>query len=340
MFSTIKDVAKKAGVSIATVSKYLNGGNVLEENRIAIREAISALHYQVNTVARGMKTRRSMTVGVLIPSLADYFGISILSTIDNELFLHGYSTIICDYSESNPLSAKTKLDFLLNKQVDGIIMQPINVKKSDLARTEMLGTPVVFVDVKVSETSHDCVLINNMDITMQITKHLIDYGHKRIGLISGAAGVLTTDERVDGYHQALRNAGIEMNPDYLFLRSIAEESGYDGVKKFLQLPDPPTAVFTTGYDLTVGALTYLNEKGLRIPEDVSFVGFENQTVARIYHPKLTIGVQPMVAIGQTSAKLLIDRMTGKYTGEGRTTELSASIHYGASVLDVTHPSGS
>ena len=195
MPSTIKDVAKKAGVSIATVSKFINGGNVLEENRMAIEDAVRDLNYQVNTVARGMKTRRSMTVGVLIPSLADYFGVSILATIDSELFKHGYSTIICDYSEHDPTSAQAKLEFLMNKQVDGIIMQPINVKPEDLARAEEQNTPIVFVDVQVGDHIHDSVIINNKDITSQITQHFINFGHKRIGLISGAAGEIFRRER-------------------------------------------------------------------------------------------------------------------------------------------------
>ena len=122
MSSTIKDVARMAGVSISTVSKFINGGNVLEENRLQIENAIETLNYQVNTVARGMKTRKTMSVGVLIPSLADYYGVSILSCIDQELYNSGYSTIICDYSQTDPTGASDKINFLINKQVDGIIM--------------------------------------------------------------------------------------------------------------------------------------------------------------------------------------------------------------------------
>ncbi len=335
MPSTIKDVAKKAGVSIATVSKFINGGNVLDDNRVSIEEAISELNYQVNTVARGMKTRRSMTVGVLIPSLADYFGVSILATIDSELFKHGYSTIICDYSEHDPASARTKLEFLMNKQVDGIIMQPINVKPGDFERAESQNTPIVFVDVQAGGQAHDCVVINNIDITVQITQHLINFGHKRIGLISGAAGVITTDDRVIGYRKALEKAGLPFSQELLHLVNISEESGYLGMKHFMKLAEPPTAVFTTGYDLTVGALMYMSEKGIRIPEDMSFVGFENKTIARIYHPKLTIGVQPIQKIGHTAASMLIERMSEAYTGEGRIVQLKASIDYGASVMDLS-----
>jgi len=331
MSATIKDVAKRAGVSIATVSKMINGGNVLDDNRIAIQQAIDELQYRVNTVARGMKTRRSMTVGVLIPSLADFFGVSVLATIDKELFARGYSTIICDYSETDPNGARLKLDFLVNKQVDGIIMQPINVKPQDLAGIEEEGTPIVFIDVGVEGSIHDSVIINNFDISARIAKHLLENGHTRIGLLVGAHGVLTTDERVTGFNRVLRAAGVRLPDELVYMVDISEESGYQWMKYLNELHEPPTAVFTAGHDLTIGALTYLNEVGLRIPEDLSFIGFETQTIARIYHPKLTIGVQPIEKIGKTAVELLYDRMTGEYTGEGRQVNLKATLDFGASV---------
>lgn len=331
MSATIKDVARRAGVSIATVSKMINGGNVLEDNRIAIQQAIDELQYRVNTVARGMKTRRSMTVGVLIPSLADFFGVSILATIDKELFSRGYSTIICDYSQFDPVGARTKLDFLLNKQVDGIIMQPINVSKEDLAVIEEEEIPIVFIDVGVEGSGHDSVIIDNFDISARIAKHLLENGHTRIGLLVGAHGVLTTDDRVEGFNRVLRAAGIRLPDELVYMVDISEESGYLGMKYLNELHEPPTAVFAAGHDLTIGALTYLNEVGLRIPDDLSFVGFETTIIARIYHPKLTVGVQPIEKIGKAAVEMLYDRITGEYSGKGRQVNLKATIDFGASV---------
>lgn len=320
-----------AGVSISTVSKYINGGNVLEENRLSIEKAVNDLQYQVNTVARGMKTRKTMAVGVLIPSLADYYGVSILTSIDQELYNAGYSTMICDYSQTDPSGAKDKIDFLLNKQVDGIIMQPINLKASDVERAQKEGTPIVFVDMDAPTTQFDSVTIDNADITYKITKHLIEYGHNRIGLIGGFEGVSTTDDRVDGYVTALKEAGLTVDKSLLQLESISEECGYCGLKNLWTMENRPTAVFTTGNDLTTGALMYANEKHIRIPDDLSFVGFENQTIARIYNPNLTIGIQPIRKIGQNSAKMLIERMNNEYDGPARNVRLKAVIDYGASV---------
>lgn len=335
MSSTIKDVARRAGVSIATVSKFINGGNVLEENRTAIENAIHELNYQVNTVARGMKTRRSMTVGVLIPSVADYFGISILASVNRELYKHGYSTIICGYSVETANSAQSMIEFLINKQVDGIIMQPLTLAPGDLARAESQDTPIVFVDTQFGAERYDNVLIDNREIAGRITRYLISLGHRRIGLITSAPGVQVADERVIGYREAISNAGIPFDPELMHLVSYYEEDGYAGMQHFMDLPDPPTAVFATGNDLTVGVLSYAGDKGLTIPDDISVVGFENQKIARVYRPRITIGVQPIENIGLTAAVMLIERMTGVHKGPGRTVRLQASVEYGASVKDLS-----
>jgi len=334
MSSTIKDVAKMAGVSISTVSKFINGGNVLEENRVQIENAIETLNYQVNTVARGMKTRKTMSVGVLIPSLADYYGVSILSCIDQELYNSGYSTIICDYSQTDPTGASDKINFLINKQIDGIIMQPIGVHQEDIDRAAKADVPIVFVDIEDPEISCDTVTIDNVDIACRITQHFIDNGHKRIGFIGGQEGVNTTDDRVRGYKEALEKAGIEPSSELIHLENVSEESGYLAMMRFMNLKEPPTAVFASGNDLTCGAVMYANEKHLKIPEDVSFVGFENQTIAHVYNPTLTIGIQPIRKIGQTAARMLLERMRGEYEGAPRNVRLKAVIDFGASVKKI------
>ena len=331
MSSTIKDVARMAGVSISTVSKFINGGNVLEENRLQIENAIETLNYQVNTVARGMKTRKTMSVGVLIPSLADYYGVSILSCIDQELYNSGYSTIICDYSQTDPTGASDKINFLINKQVDGIIMQPINVRQEDVDRAAKAEVPIVFVDIEDPSIACDSVTIDNVDIAYRITQHLIDNGHKRIGFIGGQEGVNTTDDRVKGYKDALAAAGITPSPKLIHLENVSEESGYLAMMRFMNLPEPPTAVFASGNDLTCGVVMYANEKHLKIPEDLSFVGFENQTIAHVYNPTLTIGIQPLRKIGQTAARMLLERMRNEYEGAPRNIRLKAVIDFGASV---------
>ena len=333
MSVTIKDVAKKAGVSISTVSKCINGGNVLEPKKTEILNAIEELNYKVNPIARGMKTKKTRTIGVLIPNLSDYYGVSILTSVSQFMYEKNYSTIVCDYHfyDDGTNNAKEKIDFLLDYQVDGIIMQPIGVKSSDFTRIRKEKVPLVFVDIEDQENYCDSVVIDNESITYEVIKHLVDNGHRNIALITGGSGIVTTDDRVAGYIRALQEGGMPFRPEYVFKESITEESGYAGMKSFMSLPTPPTAVFAAGHDLMSGSLLYVADNNISIPDDISFVGFENLEIARIYNPKLTIGIQPMEKIARVASDMLLDRMTGTYLGVARKRKVDTMIEYGSSV---------
>lgn len=336
MSVTIKDVAKRAGVSISTVSKCINGGNVLEPKRSEIFKAIDELNYKVNPLARGMKTKKTRTIGVLIPNLKDYYGVSILTSVSQFMYEKNYSTIVCDYHffEDHSNNAKEKIDFLLDYQVDGIIMQPIGVKSSDFTRIRKEKVPLVFVDLEDEENYCDSVVIDNESITYEVIKHIMDNGHKNIALITGGSGVATTDDRVAGYIRALQEGGIPFRPEYVFKESINEESGYAGMKSFMALEQPPTAVFAAGHDLMSGSLLYVADNNMNIPNDISFVGFENLEVAKIYNPKLTIGIQPMEKIARVASDMLFERMSGTYMGVARKRKVDTMIEYGASVKKI------
>ncbi len=336
MSVTIKDVAKRAGVSISTVSKCINGGNVLEPKRSEIFKAIDELNYKVNPLARGMKTKKTRTIGVLIPNLKDYYGVSILTSVSQFMYEKNYSTIVCDYHffEDHSNNAKEKIDFLLDYQVDGIIMQPIGVKSSDFTRIRKEKVPLVFVDLEDEENYCDSVVIDNESITYEVIKHIMDNGHKNIALITGGSGVATTDDRVAGYIRALQEGGIPFRPEYVFKESVNEESGYAGMKSFMALEQPPTAVFAAGHDLMSGSLLYVADNNLKIPNDISFVGFENLEVAKIYNPKLTIGIQPMEKIARVASDMLFERMSGTYMGVARKRKVDTMIEYGASVKKI------
>lgn len=336
MAVTIKDVAKKAGVSISTVSKCINGGNVLEPKRTEILNAIEELNYKVNPIARGMKTKKTRTIGVLIPNLSDYYGISILTYVSQFMYAKNYSTIVCDYHffDDGSNNAAEKIDFLLDYQVDGIIIQPIGVKPEAFVRSRKEKVPLVFVDIQDEENYYDSVVIDNESITYEVIKHLIDNGHRNIALITGGSGIVTTDDRVAGYIRALQEGGMPFKPEYVYKESVNEESGYAGMKAFLDLETPPTAVFAAGHDLMAGSLLYVADNNLSIPDDISFVGFENSELARIYNPKLTIGIQPMEKIAKAASDMLYERMAGTYLGVARKRKVDTIIEYGASVKNI------
>ncbi len=333
MATTIKDIARITGTSISTVSKALNGGNVLEPKRTEILNAAKELNYKANPIARGMKTKRTRTVGVLIPNLEDFYGVSILAQVSKCMYEYDYSTIVCDYQFVNETDTNIaeKINFLMNYCVDGIIVQPVSVKSEDLAVARNANIPVVFVDVEDKDNYHDSVVIDNKKVAYEITSQFIENGHKQIAIITGGSGASTNDDRIEGYRAALLDNGLSVIPDYVYKEDIVnEESGYRGMEKFMRLDNPPTCVFAAGHDLMTGALTYISENNISIPEDVSFIGFENRELARVFNPRLTIGMQPMDEIAKMASELLYMRMTGD-KGVARKRKVNTVIEYGNSV---------
>ena len=196
--ATMKDVAKYTGLSIATISKYINGGNVLDQNKVLIEEAVKKLNFKVNEIARGLKTNKTMTIGVLIPDFKNIFFTSIVSNIENVLIQNGYSTIICDYKKNDRLE-KEKFDFLVNKQVDGIITIPQGSNEQSVQKLLDESVPVVLIDRALDGVSCDTVLVDNMNAAYDAVEHLIVSGHKRIGIICGPDYIFTAQERLKGY---------------------------------------------------------------------------------------------------------------------------------------------
>lgn len=313
MVATIKDVARHAGVSIATISKYLNGGNVREDNRLRIELAVETLGYKVNSMARGLKTSRTMTVGVLIPSLENLFCTSIVSGVENMLQAYGYGTIICDYRQ-DPEQERRKLAFLSERQVDGILMMPLTGCPDLLNRITASGIPVVLIDRPVPEAQCDTVLVDNLNAAYSAVEGILNEGHRRIGIIVGPPDIHTARERLGGYLRVLEDYGLE--PDTTLIRrgAYTTEGGYRETLALLDLPNPPTALFVTNYEMTLGAIMGMNERGVRMPEDLSFIGFDNQELIRVLQPSPSIVVQPIEAIAERTAQLLLRRMANDMEG--------------------------
>lgn len=307
--ATIKDVAKYTGLSIATISKYLNGGNVLEKNRIKIEEAIRELNFRRNELARGLKTNQTMTVGILIPTLENNFFTTIISHIENILLKNRYSTIICVYREDFNLE-KEKLSFLVNKKVDGIIMAPHGRDWQHIQQVLDQDIPVVLIDRMIKELECDTILTDNSNAAYNAVEQFIIGGHRRIGIITGHKDIYTTAERLKGYIRVHEDYGLEIDESLILYGNYDVESGYSQLEKFIKMKNPPTAVFVTNYDMTLGAVMAINENNIRIPDQLSFIGFDNLQLARVIKPAPSIVVQPMEGIGKLAAKTLLNRMKG------------------------------
>lgn len=307
--ATMKDVAKKSGLSIATISKYINGGNVLEENRVVIDKAIKELGFEVNEIARGLKTNKTMTIGLLIPSLENIFFTSIVSNIESILIKNGYSTIICDYKEDKSLE-KQKLDFLVKKMVDGIITMPMGCDLEVINSVINRNIPVVLIDRALKGVECDTVLVDNLNASYNALEQLIILGHKRIGIICGPEDIYTAQERLKGYERVHEDYDMTIESELIKKGDYQVESGYRLLLELIEMEEPPTAVLVTNYEMTLGAVMAINESDIKVPDDISIIGFDNLQLAKVVKPPLSIVIQPVKQIGEVAANMILRRLKG------------------------------
>lgn len=328
--ATIKDVARITGLSLATISKYLNGGHVLDVNRTAIEAAIAELGFSVNKMARGLKTSRSMTVGVLIPDLENVFITSIISNFENILHHAGYSTIICDYKHDAGLE-QAKLDFLAGRQIDGLVMMPLSGCSDSIRQLQDRKIPVVLIDRPVAGLACDAVLVRNEQASFEAVSTLIQAGHRRIGVICGPPGVYTADERLRGCLRALSEHDLAVDLRLIRHGHYDTDSGYQLTVELMQSDLHPTALYVTNHEMTLGAVLALHALRIDIPGQLSIVGFDNQMLATVHQPILTTVVQPLRLIGEHAARLMLDRMSGDLTGFPVVDQLDTTWLPGASI---------
>ena len=322
--ATIKDVARKAGVSQSTISKYMNGGNVRPENAEAIRQAIAELDYRVNPFARSLKTNQSRSIGVLLPDMTAPFYGTVVMALDKVLREHGYHSLISCYGSNHGLE-RDNLQFLLSTGVDGLIYAPENISAEEFYElTSSRNIPMVQVDRVIQGVQSDAVLVDNSAAAYHAVSRLVSRGHRRIAAITGPKSVFSARERLVGYLRALEDHGILYDDSLVISDENTFATGYRGCEALLSLPEPPTAVFATNYDITIGLITAARERGVRIPEQVDIVGFDCPAVCSMMNPPMPVVHQPEAEIGQKAASFLIQRLEG-FEGEARTERLSCKL---------------
>lgn len=321
--ATIKDVAQMAGVSISTVSKYINGGNVRGKNLEAIRHAIEVLDYRVNPFARSLKTQRYPTVGVLFPDIsAPFFG-TLLTALDKVLRENGYHTLISCYDANHGME-RDNLKFLISNGIDGLIYVPEDLSAEEYHElTATYNVPTVQVDRVIQGVETDAVLVDNAEAVYNAVSLLVNKGHQKIAIISGPKSVFSAKERQVGYLRALTDHGLLYIDDYFVTGENTFATGYQSCEALLALADPPTAVIATNYNITLGMITLLQERGLHFPSDIDAVGFDCVEVCTMMKPPLPVIYQPEAQIGQTAATYLMERLDG-YTGPARQTRFACT----------------
>ena len=306
MAATIKDIKELTGLSLATISKYLNGGNLRPENRAKIEKAISELHYEVNEMARGLVTSRSKVIGVVVFDIANVFTCTLLKYLGENFRRAGYAPMICD-SQNDPELEAENIRFLLSKKVDGMIVIPAGQTAAFLQPARNAGIPLVLMDRSLKGSGIDCVKVNNTASSYQAVEKLYDYGHRRIAII-GSDLEITGKERLDGYLKLLEEKKISVPPQYIKLGPHSIEHGYKSMQELLKLEEPPTAVFMGNFEIILGAVMALNESPFECPSDVSLIGFDDLIISNLSNPRLTLVVQPLRELADSAAELLLKKL--------------------------------
>ncbi len=313
---TIKDIAKALGLSTSTVSRALRDSyEISPETKQMVLEYARQINYRPNPIALSLKERRSRSIGVIVSEIANVFFSQIINGIESTAHSKGYNVIISQTRESYEREV-INMDFLSSRSVDGFLISVATETKDFSHITDLYqrGLPIVFVDRMVESVATHKVIADNYKGAYQATTHLINNGYKRIAHIANSEYLSITKERVNGYKQALADAKMEFDENYL-QHCLHGGMIYDEVDKamneFMNLKNKPDALFASADKLTTNSMRYCRTKGIAIPDELAVVGFSNIDLAELLSPSLTVVRQPAFEMGEVAAELLIKTIESK-----------------------------
>lgn len=321
---TIYEVAREAGVSTATVSRVINDRrHVREATRLKVEEAMSRLGYVANRQARGLAGGRSKVIGLLVYELGSSYFSQLIKGIDAAVTSIGYDLMLFTTHARREREARHAAE-LAGGPADGLIIVLAVDIRSYVDRLHAQRVPFVLLDHDSDVPGTTFITAANRQGARDAVGHLIGLGHRRIGLITGTSGTSSARERLAGYRDALREADIEHDPALVVKGDFLEDRGYSATRELLQLTAPPTAIFTSADTAAFGALRALREAGLRVPEDISIVGFDDIPESSLVTPPLTTVRQPLMEMGATAVRLLRNMMDDPAVTPRR-TELATEL---------------
>lgn len=316
MTVTIYDVAREANVSMATVSRVVNGNpNVKPTTRKKVLDVISRLEYRPNAVARGLASKKTTTVGVIIPDISNIFYAELARGIEDVATMYRYNIILSN-SDQREEKELQLLDNMYGKQVDGIVMMSDKVSEELLNKMSHSPVPIVLAG-SIDETKKvSSVNIDYLQAAYEAVKRFIDNGHKRIAYVSGPfTSTINKNYKFEGYKKALEEAGIEVDENLVIASEDSYDSGLEDFTTLSNLQDPPTAFFAGSDELAIGIIHGVQDLGKKVPDDYEVISFENSKLARMVRPQLTSVVLPLYDIGAVSMRLLTKYMNKEQVNE-------------------------
>ncbi|MFH0881914.1 MAG: LacI family DNA-binding transcriptional regulator [bacterium] len=308
--ATLQDVAREANVSVATVSRVMNNAkNVRDETRARVQAAIRSLGFQPSRVARRLRSRtgNNQLIGLVVPDIQNPFFVEVVRGVEEAAYSNGHAVLLSNYRYDEE-KERLYLNLMKSESVDGLIIIPNDRNDRAVQNLIRSGLPIVCVDREVDNVDADAVIVDNRRGAFEATKHLIRLKNKRIGYISGPVRMITSVERLEGFKDAMVSNGLEIDENLIRVGDYKYESGSLLAGELLDLDQRPTALFVANSLMTLGALEAIHRRGLKIPEDVALIGFDDMAWAISLNPPLTAVSQPGFEIGRRAAELLFQRI--------------------------------
>ncbi|MFF0157560.1 LacI family DNA-binding transcriptional regulator [Streptomyces sp. NPDC005263] len=309
--ASIKDVAAEAGVSVATVSRALNGHpSVSADARARVLAAVETLDYRPNAVARSLRTDQTHTLGLVISDVMNPYFTELARSVEEEARALGYSVIFGNADERPDLQDHHVRN-LLDRRIDGLLVSPTDGGSPLMLDAARTGTPMVFVDRWIPGMEVPVVRADGRAAVRDLVAHLYGLGHRRLAIIAGPAATTTGQERVDAFREALHAHGLGLPDVYTGRGDFQAESGRRVTEGFLDLPEPPEAVFAADNLMALGALDAIRARGLRVPEDIALAAFDDIPWFVHTDPPITAIAQPTGELGRAAVRALVDRIEGR-----------------------------
>jgi LacI family transcriptional regulator len=312
--TSIKDVASRAGVSVATVSRVLNDHpSVRQDTRERVLAAVAELGYRPNAVARSLRTDQTNTLGLVISDVLNPFFTELARSVEDEARALGYSVIIGNADEQPELQDH-HVRTLLDRRIDGLLISPTGGGSPLMLEAARAGVPMVFVDRWIQGVDVPVVRTDGRDAVRDLVAHLYRLGHRQLAIITGPAATTTGSERVDAFHDAIREHGLTLPPEYIGQGDFQADSGRRATARFLDMPDPrdrPTAIFAADNLMALGAMDEIRARGLKVPDDVALAAFDDISWFVHTDPPITAIAQPTGELGRAAVRALIDRVEGR-----------------------------
>ena len=312
--TTLREVARRAGVSISTISCVINRTKAVRpETAARVQEAIQELNYQPDTFARGLRTKQSNTIGLVVSDITNLFFPDIARGVEDRAERDGFSVFLCN-TDADPRREERYIQTLLSRRVDGIIFTSMRQDDHGVRNLWEDGFPIVLINRGVIGLDVDYVGSDNFGGAVRAVEYLIGLGHRRIAFIGGAHMSTASADRRKGYEAAMAKHGINYNPGVVLEGSLKHEGGYAAARVLFNLPEPPTAIFAANDLMAFGVMDAAAGMGIRIPEDVSLIGFDDIKISSFSRIHLTTVRQARYEMGQIAAEMIIDKICSKGGG--------------------------